>query len=291
MTNTIHNIYSWRYELYTSMQKEEVRHAGLMNNTIYEVPESLITQFCGPCERLGADNICNGINNAYKEQPNRAWFGNCWRAKVGGKRGTMRDVQSYDFAKHDPNKRSPTFIEDDWMGKAEREIYANITPEDHQLVASVHPDLLQRAKEDLARRIDERVKTHGAEFLGDADHSERALADVLNNFHCHLPTIYENPGSYRYLEKEQQTWDMTKWESNGFESYGNSVLRLSQTARRFYAVVDAATLLEGLSFEEIIRINNSSDETYKDRLRLLTYTTPLFIRLRGLGYVWQDLIR
>ena len=279
------------------MSNEGFRYAEGSMGRIYKVPESLITQFCGPCERLGADNICNGINNAYKEQPNRVLHGNCWRAKVGGKRGTMRDIEVFDHGQDQLDRRSPILTgddwrgEDDWMGKAEREIYANMTPEDHQVVASVHSDLLQRTREDLERLIDERVVgRYGAEFLGRNDYSIEAFTSILNNFRCHLPTIYENPGSYRYLIKEQQKWDMTEWESNGFESYGNSVLRLSQTARRFYAVVDAATLLEGLSFEEIIRMNDSH-RTHEDNLRLLTYTMPLFIRLRALGYAWQDLTR
>ena len=68
-------------------------------------------------------------------------------------------------------------------------------------------------------------------------------------------------------------------------------MRLDQTRKMFFATIDAAIEAEGLSYEEIARLNHRpGDDPYR-YVQLHIYVKMVFARLKALGFTWRELTR
>ncbi len=272
----------------------------------FAVSERLIAQFCGACARLGSNNICNGLSDPFNHQANNAWYGLCEQANVGGQRGLIKDEFGYRKLPRSSYKRTPVFIPQDWMGKTIAEIYANLDDTARQLVRSVSPERVQiekRGIEEELRKAHERYQAKWEAGEKDAvdlnEYPWYPYAAVFSEFFCKLPFSDDyfnnkgiNPRAYRGLyDWDIKLRDYLEAKGEGDAIKNHSELRLDQTRKMFFATIDAAIEAEGLSYEEIARLNHRpGDDPYR-YVQLHIYVKTVFARLKALGFTWRELTR
>lgn len=125
------------------------------------------------------------------------------------------------------------------------------------------------------------------EFL--RQNPENELFHYMNNFSLRLPGQRQRNQFYdRDMNFDQAAYDrfLDKKISQPNRNEPESQLRMSQSKREFYRTIDEALVAEGISFEEVMKLN-ATDQ----RRQLCSLVLPAYFRLRKMGYKrYPDLI-
>ena len=109
------------------------------------------------------------------------------------------------------------------------------------------------------------------------------LQDYLNNFHMHFSDPLTGKGFFRTLRQMAGHWDETY---GTFFSNSSEVLK-KQTPRQFYNLLDGLFVQEKIPMDRIMQLQKENDR----KNELLFHLTPVYDRLRSLGYKLSDLNR
>lgn len=138
-------------------------------------------------------------------------------------------------------------------------------------------------------KIKEQILAEIAEFK--REFPDQPLSDYFNNFGNNLPNEEaENKGLYRALM--QPNFDITFEEyakKRGADLSEHSETYRNQTPRQFFETVDLALKESGISMEEYNRIRQLVKADHKYWENFYELVTPVYIKLRQMGYNEADL--
>lgn len=136
---------------------------------------------------------------------------------------------------------------------------------------------------DVMKIIDEEMRKYSSK------------AAYLNNFYMNLPdNTYEHGGYYRDLAVEVRNMDKSQLEDGADldeeVKLGHSELFLNQKMRDFFDTVDKVLVEEGISIDEVKKLQKLGRKDFSKIKELYELVFPAYVRLRDMGYTHADLI-
>lgn len=151
---------------------------------------------------------------------------------------------------------------------------------------SIKQNYKKKQEKYLAQIVGQEIKEYQKKF-GEDWHMK-----FFNNFSLNLPDDdCENGGFYRGAIKEIGRWDKKPEEYYKQKDLeGHSKLYKNQTKREFFETIDRAIIEQGISIDEIKRLQRLKNENPGYLKSLYKVTLPVFVRLRQKGYKRKDLV-
>lgn len=124
----------------------------------------------------------------------------------------------------------------------------------------------------------------------------RSKSGYLNNFYMNLPGASEKSvlANYRAFAEEQgnmyESWIESYSNVSKEIEMGNTLLFLNQKRRDFFETIDRALVEEGISIDEVKRLQALRIEDSNNGKELCELVFPAYVRLRRMGYSHRDLI-
>lgn len=173
----------------------------------------------------------------------------------------------------------------------------------------VSGQLLEATRQQVEQEMEGYVKKNLPTFVTDVESFQRRATEdpqlesrlierekwgYLNNWRCNLAG-----GFYRVLAERGNRLDVlgrdffSRAKATTVESNidAPSSRRLEETNREFWRIVDGAFEAEGLSLEEVRRVNEYLEGKFDPIAQQEFYrkTFPVYVRLKAMGYNWYDL--